>query len=312
MNRDFESLSDRRAIQTASFDGGVADSTKSQASEVDARLVTSYLSGDPQAFESIYVRHFPSLAAMASIMITSRADAADVVHDVFAIAMERLHQLENPAALASWLAQILRREVYRRSREWRDVTSLSHLSAEGAEFPAPYDPSNEAAIAIADETASIVRQSLAGLDRRDRTLFETMARQRLWRDDVLDTGPPVNEHCSDSRSIRTMTMRMRQRLAASRSAYLVARHGQHSCPHLRTLLKQWNGEFGPLIRKRISRHIDSCPRCEDSRRRLSSVTLFSLILACSTGSDCVAPGNDGAKPGSVPVVEPIKDAGPAR
>lgn len=288
------------------------NATKDKASEVDARLVTSYLQGDTQAFELIYARHLPSLAAMASIMITSRADAADVVHDVFAIAMERLHQLQNPSALASWLTQILRREVYRRSREWRGVASLSHLSAEGAEFPAPHDPHDEAATAIADETASIFRQSLAGLDRRDQALFETVARQQLCGDDILDVYPTRVQHSSESRSIRMTTKRMRQRLLASRSAYLVARYGQHSCPHLRRLLKHWSGEFDPLIRKRIGRHIDACPRCEESHRRLSSVTLFSLILACSAAPDVDVSRSDPAKRGSSPVVEPIRDAGHAR
>lgn len=278
----------------------------------DASLVMSFLQGDAHAFEKIYTRYRASLATTASMMITSRADAADVVQDVFTIAMERLHQLENPSALAPWLAQILRREVYRRSREWRDVSSLSFLNVEGTEFSAPHDPRYEAASAIADETATLVRQSLDGLDHRDRALFETLARHHLVGSEVsyLESSPTSN--WSESTSTRMPTRRMRQRLLASRSAYLVARYGQHSCPLLRQLLRHWNGEFDPLIRKRITRHIETCPQCDNLRLRLSSVALIFVILACTAPSNRVDPHLDTSKRGLALVVVPIRDLAPGR
>lgn len=253
----------------------------------DASMVTLFLQGDSGAFEHIYAKHHPPLMTMASIMITSRIDAADVVHDVFAIAMERLHQLDNPAALAAWLFQILRREVYRRSRDWRVMSSLSVLPSEITDLAAPIDPRNEAAVAIADETASIVRQSLAGLDRRDQALFVSVARQDLLGHHRVDLDRLPSADVADSTPARMTTRRMRQRLSASRSAYLVARYGQHACPVLRRLLRDWNGEFGPLIRKRILRHADTCQHCQDTRLRFPSITVIILILAYTPGNKLI-------------------------
>lgn len=250
----------------------------------DANLVTSFLHGDSGAFEHIYAKHHPPLMTMASIMIANRIDAADVVHDVFAIAIERLHQLDNPAALAAWLFQILRREVYRRSRDRRAMSSMSILTGGNTDLAAPIDPRNEAAVPIADETAFILRQSLAGLDHRDQDLFMAVARQELLGHHRVDRDQLPTTEVTDSTSTRMMTRRMRQRLSASCSAYLMTRYGQPACPMLRQILREWNGEFGPLIRKRILRHTDICAPCQNTRLHLPTLTVIVLILAYTPGN----------------------------
>ena len=49
---------------------------------------------------------------------------------------------------------------------------------------------------------------------------------------------------------------------------LVARHARsgRGCAALRESLKDWDGEFTVLLRKRVSRHIESCTECSDDRR----------------------------------------------
>lgn len=266
----------------------------------------SFQNGDIGAFERIYAKHRSSLIATASNMITNRTDAVDLVHDVFTIAIERLHQLENPAALTPWLFQILRREIYRRRRHWRTTMSVGIVEVDISHLAAPEDPLYEAARSIADETASIVRQSLSGLDHRDQILFAAATRQHLFGSETLNTSDPSPGDWSDSTS-RMMILRMRERLAASRSAYLVARFGQRSCPQLRQLLRDWDSTFSPLIRKRISRHIDTCVRCQQTRQRFSSVTVISLILACGTVCEPPRSNSETPKRGPVPAIQPTRD-----
>lgn len=228
----------------------------------DAHLVSSYLQGDSRAFERIYRKHSPRLVAAASMLGAGRIDAFDVVHEVFAIAMVRLWQIENPEALTAWLFRIMRNETYRRSRDRRLLTSLIDREGEIHDIPAPLDPHNEAATAIADEFAIVLRRSVDGLEERDRLLFASMVRERLL-------GRSSTCGASDS-TRRMMNSRMRDRLIASQAALLVARYGRDACRELRRLLRDWDGEFHPVLRKRISRHIETCATCDDTRRRLSS------------------------------------------
>lgn len=227
----------------------------------DADLVASYLSGDSRAFERIYQKHSPRLVVAATMMGAGRGDAADVVHEVFAIAMVRMWQLENPAALTAWLYRITRHETYRRTRDRHSLTSLIDRESEVHDLPAPIDPHTEGATAIADEVATILRRSVAGLEDRDRDLFATVVRERLM-------GRNSEYGASDS-TRRMMTSRMRDRLMASQAALLVALHGRDSCGDLRRILRDWDGEYDPVLRKRISRHIVACSICRETGHRLS-------------------------------------------
>jgi len=299
------SNSTQRETPSLEFDSEII-ANKNRFENDDAALVVSFLNGNTQAFESIYAKHHSRLVATATIMITNRVDAADVVHDVFIIAIERLHQLENPSALMPWLFQILRREVYRRHRVWREVTSLNIHDAEISLLPAPNDPLDEGAGAIADEAATILRQSLAGLDRRDQTLFELLARQEIFgsRDGEFSRVLPV---VGTNSSTRMMTSRMRERLWVSRSAYLVTRHGQQSCPLLRQVLRNCGGDFRPLIRKRVTRHMDSCPQCTDTHFRFSSVILITLILTWTVAGGLLRWEPTHRVNGPAPATEPLGD-----
>jgi hypothetical protein len=50
------------------------------------------------------------------------------------------------------------------------------------------------------------------------------------------------------------------------------------CPELATILDGWDGQLTILMRKRIARHIEGCPTCDDERRRLvNPVALLGAV-----------------------------------
>jgi hypothetical protein len=51
---------------------------------------------------------------------------------------------------------------------------------------------------------------------------------------------------------------------------LVCRRNPGGCAELGQILAGWDGQFTVLMRKRVSRHIESCPNCDEERRRLVS------------------------------------------
>lgn len=70
-----------------------------------------------------------------------------------------------------------------------------------------------------------------------------------------------------------MVYRLRETIELSLGALLVSRRACNTpdgCPELTTILDGWDGRFGVLMRKRIARHIEACPTCDEERQRLVS------------------------------------------
>lgn len=67
----------------------------------------------------------------------------------------------------------------------------------------------------------------------------------------------------------------------SLGALLVARQTRQDparCPDLAAVLDDWDGTMTVLMRKRIARHIESCPECESERsRRVSPAALLGAM-----------------------------------
>jgi hypothetical protein len=73
--------------------------------------------------------------------------------------------------------------------------------------------------------------------------------------------------------------RLRETIERSLGALLVSRRVRNTggCQELAAILDGWDGHFNVLMRKRISRHVESCDICDEERRRL--VTPAALLGA---------------------------------
>jgi RNA polymerase sigma-70 factor (ECF subfamily) len=69
----------------------------------DATLVVRARGGDLRAYELLVQRYQGPIYRLAVRVLASRADAEDVVQDVFLTAWRRLDQLEQEAAFVGWL-----------------------------------------------------------------------------------------------------------------------------------------------------------------------------------------------------------------
>ncbi|HEY1620890.1 MAG TPA: zf-HC2 domain-containing protein, partial [Streptosporangiaceae bacterium] len=90
--------------------------------------------------------------------------------------------------------------------------------------------------------------------------------------DLADAlGVPANQ-------AHALASRARGQLERSLGALLVARTGREQCAELDQILGAWDGELTPLLRKRVSRHIENCEACGARKRReLSPAALFSVL-----------------------------------
>jgi len=97
---------------------GEAHTAMDEATELssDAVRIAAARDGDRAAFGVLYERYARMVHGILLARVPS-VEVADLVHDVFLLALRRLHTLREPGAFAGWVAQIARNranDYYRR------------------------------------------------------------------------------------------------------------------------------------------------------------------------------------------------------
>lgn len=82
-------------------------------------LLTAVRSGDAHALASVYREHASAMLMLAYRLTASRADAEDVVHDVFVALPESLARYEERGQFRAWLMRVTARMALMRQRRTR-------------------------------------------------------------------------------------------------------------------------------------------------------------------------------------------------
>jgi RNA polymerase sigma factor (sigma-70 family) len=238
-----------------------------EPSGTDGDLVRASTAGDRTAFAQLYDRYADRLHDFCAGMLADRDGAADCVQDTFCIAATRLPQLRDPDKLRPWLYSIARNEALRRIRGRRRETPSEELPDMASDDAGPDT------LAARTELADLIAAAAGGLSDRDRSVLELAFRHGLSGPDLahaLDVTPAT---------ANTIVKRLRDTIERSLGALLVSRRVRSNggCGELAGILDGWDGHFNVLMRKRISRHIESCASCDEERRRL--VTPAALLGA---------------------------------
>ena len=219
----------------------------------DAELVRRYLAGDQRALGDIYERYGDRVYDMCFAMLRSADDAADAYQDTFLTAANKLGQLRDTERLRSWLYSVARNQCRARLRARKRSTPVDDAGVDVAT-----DVDMTAGLGR-DELRTLMTEASAGLNEREREILELHMRHELEGEELADVlGVSVQ-------NAYKLVQRVRDRVERSLGSLLIARHGRRDCAELDDLLASWDGEFDPLWRKRISRHIDDCSTC--TRRR---------------------------------------------
>ncbi|MDT5266954.1 MAG: hypothetical protein QOI90_3580 [Mycobacterium sp.] len=235
--------------------------TSSMGALDDATLARAAAAGDRSAFAEIYDRYADRLHDFCVGMLRDREAAADCVQDVFVTAATKLVQLREPDRLRSWLYAIARSEALARIR----ARKREQLSEEFPEMPS--GEADMATLAARNELADLISDASGGLSDRDRVVLELAYRKGLDGPELADALGVTPKNAN------TLVERLRDTIARSLGALLLCRRAKADpgrCPELAAILDQWDGQFTPLIRKRVARHIDGCEVCEDDRARMVS------------------------------------------
>src|SRR5580698_1661170 len=233
----------------------------------DSEVVAAIVAGDPDGLAEAYDRYAAPLYAYCRSLLREPADAADAVQDTFIIAASKLAGLRDRSRLRPWLYAVARNECHRRLRENASAaTSALDLVPEMSDESADVAGGAERA-----ELRALLRSAVRGLNAGEQDLIELQLQQEL---DVAEIAAVLGVSRNHAHALLS---RARDQLEISLGALLVARSGRKDCAALNTMLADWDGQLNVLMRKRINRHIESCPACaERKKRELAPALLLGL------------------------------------
>jgi RNA polymerase sigma factor (sigma-70 family) len=221
----------------------------------DTGIVAAMRQKDQAGLAAAYDAYANPLYTYCVSQLRDEDRAGDVLHDTFIVAYERIGQLRDPSRLKPWLYAIARNECQRVFRE-------RNRSAPLDEAMAVSDQTVEMGAGLRQaELRGLVQTAAGGLNPREREVIELAVQHDMAIDDVAATLGQSPKY------VHALLSKARQQMEKSLSALIVARTGRESCGTLDGLLAGWDGGMTVLLRKRVARHIESCPICAERKRR---------------------------------------------
>ena len=220
-----------------------------------AEYVDRLRAGDADAIAALFDTYADRLHDLCASILRSRHEADDAVQDTFVLAVQRIGQLRDPEKLRPWLYAIARHVSYRRI----EARARTRPDAD-AGVDVGVEPHLEAGI-VQSEAEALVWEAAEGLGERDRTVLVLHLREGL---DGAELAEALGASQANPYSLLT---RLRDQLETSVTSLIVARRGREACAELDQLLVSsgWQGQLDPLLRKRVARHVRSCPTCTATR-----------------------------------------------
>ncbi|AAZ56749.1 alanine-rich protein [Thermobifida fusca YX] len=218
----------------------------------DADIVHAIAKDERDGLSAAYRAYADRLYDYSLVTLDDAEAAADTVHDVFLIAREQIARLRDTHALRPWLYALTRAQCHRALR-LRD----------GHPPPDLLDGHPSHATLSPDDPRLLLHEALCGLPPHEREILHLTVRHQL-------AGPELAAILGTSRR------RADARAAAAHASFtdavgvlLAVRRTEAHCPALRTLLQPWDGgHLTPAWRKRITRHLRTCPDCDRTRAAL--------------------------------------------
>ena len=252
----------------------------------DAQLVDLLKADRTAGFDLLYRRYAQRLFAYSVTVVQDRAAAEDATHESLMAAVAKIDKLRNPEQLRSWLFAITRNRCLTMASERNRFTD-----AEGALDMIPVDEDPTAGVSR-DDSAALVAEALAGLAPADRDALALALRHDL---DMAEVALAMG---SNQPTARARVSRAKAALTGSVTALLLARESTGTtptCEGLAQALAGFTGEWTPLLRKRVAKHVKACPECHERghERAVGYVSAFTLPVVLALGTQARARADEG-------------------
>ncbi|MEU6972044.1 sigma-70 family RNA polymerase sigma factor [Kitasatospora aureofaciens] len=234
--------------------------------DVDATLVTAARDGDRAALEELVTAYLPLVYNIVGRALAKDAEVDDAVQDVMLHVVRGLPGLRDPEAFRSWLVAITMNQV--RSHH-RPRQTEPHALDVFDTLPDPHADFAELTVwklRLSGQRQETARAA-AWLDDDHRDLLS------LWwlvESDQLSRADLVAATGANPHLVTVRIGRMKKQLDTARGI-VRALAATPRCPDLTAVTAGWPGVPGPLWRKRIARHTQSCDRCRNTASDLVPV-----------------------------------------
>lgn len=223
--------------------------------QVDAELVEAARAGDRTALDAVVAACLPLVYNVAGRALHSGADVDDVVQETMVRVIRGIDALREPDRFRSWLVAVTINQVREHHRR-RDLAPAPLEEYDRADPGAEFVEVALSRLHFAQQRRE-VDEAARWLDPADSELLALWTLERVGQltraevTDALDLG---------AHTVTVRVSRLKGRLETIR--HLVrALSAEPRCPGLDRAAQGWNGEPGPLWRKRLLRHVDECGRC---------------------------------------------------
>jgi len=171
-------------------------------SQSDSRPVPRDSATPLPSFRSVYDGYFDFVWSCTRRLGVPLDAVNDVVQEVFVVVHARLHTLEQPASLRSWLYGVVRRtaSTYHRGRRTRS----------GHESPQPFEDDDASPLqpspldlAVLSDEIQLLWRLLGALDPRKREVFVLAELEEMTMPEIAEAvGIPLNTAYSRLRAAR--------------------------------------------------------------------------------------------------------------
>lgn len=263
---------------------GVVSVTFDGSHLADADALQRVRAGHPAAFGVLYERHVPGARRLARSLVSSQADADDIVAEVFAATFAAIRRGRGPQTdFVPYLLRSIRREC---ARTWRRTSPTRQTSLDQVGVDVSSDPDDD--YARTDE-AGVLRDVFATLPSRMRDVLWQVEVEGLSHDEI------ARRSRSTPQAVAQLVVRARRALG---ERYLQAHLGgaatlPAACARTRGALAELvRGTTSPTLRRVVVAHLDTCAGCRAARDHLQlvnerlrgalAVTLATTVLAPRT------------------------------
>jgi RNA polymerase sigma-70 factor (ECF subfamily) len=127
--------------------------------------------GDRERFGEVFVAYEPTVRVVAATILPDHAALPDLVHEVFVLAYNKIHEYQLGTDFRAWINTITRNLALNERRKILRQRQLGqqHLNDIEELFTPTLD---QLASNVSDEMLSVLHQCLAGLTERSRRVVE--------------------------------------------------------------------------------------------------------------------------------------------
>src|SRR4051812_47291970 len=228
----------------------------------DAALVDQVRSGEDAAFEELYRRYRPRIAAFVRGHLHDESRAEDVTQEAFFSALRRMRATDSAIAFKPWIYEIARNAAI---DSYRRASRAQEISIHGDDSMRPSDR-NRLVGSRAPDSAMLVKERWENLRGAFDELPETHHRVLIMRELEGLSYREIGERMELSRpAVESVLFRARRRLEREYEELDTGRR----CDAMRGVMARLAEQAGSTTdERRLARHIIRCVGCRHPARQV--------------------------------------------